>query len=73
MAYDLRMGGNVGTVAEIADADEVPVAVGFDYHLITIGGYRFTAQGLADLAAAIAEATQESAKRMAANRDGDES
>ena len=63
MAYDLRLGGMVGTVASVTDVDGVPVPVGFDYHAVTIGHYRFGPDALAGLAEAIAAASAEAAER----------
>jgi hypothetical protein len=74
MAYDLRLGGMVGTVAGIPDVDGNAIPVGFDYEAVTIGSLRFGPEGLAALAAAIAESSCESAKSMAdaAEREGGE-
>ena len=64
MAYDLRLGGMVGTVAEIPDIDGSAVRVGFDYDAVTIDRSRFGPDALPALMEAIVLASHEAAKNM---------
>lgn len=64
MAYDLRLGGMVGTVAAVTDVDGNPIPVGFDYEAVTVGIYRFGPDAVAALMAAIVAGSADAAKNV---------